>query len=260
MTRNVSLKRVARVLRDGVKFTLFRLQTFCSRKERFECPICDYVGPLMDVRPLTGLRRHAKCPWCGALERHRLQYLAIRSVLQTRDTSAMRMLHFAPEPFFRPFFRQQFREYVTADLAMEDVDYNIDMRKLPFDEASYDFVMASVVLDYIPDDSTAIREIRRVLKPNGIAILPVSLVCRKTIEYSEPNPFESGHVRACGMDYFERYERHFREVRRISSDSFPNKYQLYIYEDRTLWPNKASPLRTSMSGDKHLDVVPVCYA
>jgi hypothetical protein len=253
------LKHCARILRDRIKFILFRLQTCLSNTEKFECPVCRYAGPFIDLHPPTGLRKHAKCPYCGALERHRLQYLAIRNVLQGRDTSKMKMLHFAPEPFFRRFFRGQFGEYETADLNMKDVDYNVDMRNLPFNDASYDFVFASIVLDYIPDDSKAIKEIRRVLKPNGIAILPVSLVCEKTIEYSEPNPYESYHVRASGMDYFERYERYFCKVERISSDSLPNKYQLFIYEDRSLWPNKECPLRPSMPGEKHIDVVPVCY-
>jgi SAM-dependent methyltransferase len=253
------LKNYARILRDRVKFTLFKLQTLLSPKEKFECPVCSYAGPLMDLNPPTGQRKHAKCPKCGALERHRLQYLAIKNVLKDKDTSKMKMLHFAPEPFFRPFFAALFGEYTTADLNMKEVDYNVDIRDLPFADAAYDFIFASIVLDYVPDDKNALREIRRVLKPNGIAILPISLVCDKTIEYAEPNPYESYHVRASGMDYFERYERYFSKVEKISSHSFPDKYQLFIYEDRTRWPNKECPLRPSMPGERHIDVVPVCY-
>lgn len=172
----------------------------------------------------------------------------------------MKMLHFAPEPAFRSIFEAQFGEYKTADLEMKDVDYRVDMRDLPFDDASYDFIFASIVLDYIPDDERAIKEVRRVLRSNGIAILPVSLVSEKTIEYKEPNPYESYHIRASGMDYFERYERHFSKVERISSDLIPNKYQPFIYEDRSIWPNEEHPLRPPMLGEKHIDVVPVCYA
>jgi SAM-dependent methyltransferase len=177
------LKHYARVLRSRVEFTLFKLQTFVSNKEQFECPVCGYSGPCMDVHPPTGLRKHAQCPHCGALERHRLQYLTIRNVLQGRDTSKMKMLHFAPELCFRPIFPTQFGEYETADLNMTDVDYKVDMRELPFDDISCDFILASTVLDYIPDDKKALKEIHRVLKPNGIAMLPVSVVCEKTIEY-----------------------------------------------------------------------------
>lgn len=80
-------------------------------------------------------------------------------------------------------------------------------------------------------------------------MLPVSLVADKTIEYGGPNPYESGHIRACGMDYFERYERAFRRVERIASDAFPEKYQLFIYETerygRTTNARCAPPCRAS---------------
>jgi len=253
------IKSYARALRNKARFALFKLRTAFSDKKKFECPICGYRGALMDVHPSTGIRKHAQCPKCGALERHRLQHLAITEALRGRDRSRLKMLHFAPERCFRPLFAAQFGSYTTADLNMEGVDHHVDIRDLPFEDEAFDFVFASIVLDYIPDDDKAIREIRRVLKPDGLAILPVALVCDKTVEYSEPNPYEAYHVRASGMDYFDRYEKHFSKVERVSSGSFPDKYQLFIYEDRTLWPNKQSPLRPFVPGEKHVNIVPVCH-
>jgi SAM-dependent methyltransferase len=253
------LKSPVRLLRDRVQYGHFKLQNRGSNKERFECPVCEYEGPFIDLHPATGLRKHAKCPYCGAFERHRLQFLVIKNVLRGMKVSEMKMLHFAPERCFRRFFRNQFGTYETADLNMTDVDFNVDIRDLPFGDASYDFVLASIVLDYVPDDSKAIREIRRILTPNGIAVLPVSVVCQKTVEYSEANPYESHHVRASGMDYFERFEKYFSKVEKISSDSLPKKYQLFIYEDRSVWPTKECPLRPGTPGKKHPDIVPVCY-
>ena len=90
-------------------------------------------------------------------------------------------------------------------------------------------------------------------------MLPVPLVAETTIEYPEPNPQEENHVRAPGLDYFNRYELYFKKVERIDSNSFPDKYQLYVYEDRSNWPTKECPLRPTMYGEKHLDIVPVCY-
>jgi SAM-dependent methyltransferase len=213
----------------------------------------------MDINPPTGFRKHAKCPICGALERHRIQYLVIMHVLTSLNASKMKMLHFAPEAFFKPIFSEKFGKYETADLSMRSVDYNVDIQDLPFNDTSYDFVFASHVLEHITDDNKAIAEIHRVLKPHGIAILPVPIISEKTIEYPEPNPNEASHVRAPGMDYFERYERYFSRVEKIASDSLPNKYQLFIYEDRTIWPTEQCPLRPSMQGEKHIDVVPICY-
>jgi len=252
----VTLKHHARALENKLTTLIFRLRT--TRAESFECPVCGYRGPFMDVHLSTGLRRRAKCPNCGATERHRLQCLVLKDILREMDASGLRMLHFAPEPLFREFFKQRFGKYETADLSMRGVDYNVDLQQLPLDDETFDFVFASHVLEHIPDDERAISEIRRILRPKGMAVLPVPIIAEETIEYPEPNPRESYHVRAPGRDYFKRYERHFSNVEIFTSESHPEKYQLFVYEDRTNLPNKEFPLRPSMQGEKHLDFVPVC--
>jgi SAM-dependent methyltransferase len=115
------------------------------------------------------------------------------------------------------------------------------------------------VLEHIPDDQKAISEIRRILKPNGIAILPVPIYSEKTIEYPEPNPHEFYHVRAPGTDYFDRYEGHFSKVERFSSSSLPRKYQLFVYEDHSRLSPREHPWLPHVQGEKLSDFVPVCY-
>lgn len=253
----MSLKNYLCKLKNKISLYFFLLINLT--KDRFKCPVCNYSGPFADVNPPTGIRKHAKCPKCGALERHRIQYLVVNNLLNSINTSSLKMLHFAPEPFFRDFFSKRFSQYETADLSMKGVDHNVDLQELPFEDQTYDFVFASHVLEHISDDEKAVSEIRRVLKPNGIAILPVPLVAEKTIEYPKPNPNEAYHVRAPGLDYFDRYSRFFSKVEKFSSDSLPNIYQLYIYEDRSQWPTDECPLRPPGQGEKHIDVVPVCY-
>jgi ubiquinone/menaquinone biosynthesis C-methylase UbiE len=172
----------------------------------------------------------------------------------------MKMLHFAPENVFRRIFSQRFQQYETADLFMRGVDHKVDILSLPFKDATYDCIFASCVLEHISDDRKAIQEIRRILRPNGIALLSVPVVCTTTIEYPQANPGEGGHWRACGFDYFERYKKYFGDVKIYTSESFPEKYQPFAYEDRSVWPNKDCPLRPPMQGKKHAEFVPVCYA
>ena len=250
-------KNQVKELKKEVKSWVFKLQNL--NKEQFNCPVCNYTGAFKDLKATTAWRKHAQCPKCKALERHRLQYLVVDQLLSKLDTSALSMLHFAPENFFRGYFADKFGRYETADLYMSEVDHRVDLQNLPFADQSYDFVFASHVLEHIPDDLKAIAEIRRVLKPKGIAILPVPLVAEQTIEYPEPNPKEEYHVRAPGLEYFERYEAYFSRVERINSDALPAKHQLYVYEDRSHWPTKDCPLRLAMEGERFLDVVPVCY-
>jgi hypothetical protein len=80
-----------------------------------------------------------------------------------------------------------------------------------------------------------------------------------TIEYPEPNPFEFGHVRAIGADYFKRYEEVFSKVEVFTSSDFAETNQLYTYEDRSIFPTSESTLRVPMAGERHPDYVPVCY-
>lgn len=245
-----------RSVKKAVRISIFRIRN--TGKARFECPVCGYHGPFQDLDLPTGFRKYAQCPDCESLERHRLQYVVLQSILAPLKTASMKMLHFAPEPFFRSFFGERFQDYQTADIEMPSVDHVVDLQKLPFSDASYDFVFASHVLEHIPDDRRAIREIRRILRPGGIAVLPVPIVAEKTEEYAEPDPNESNHVRAPGLDYFERYESSFSRVQRVGSDSLPEKYQVFVYEDRRGLPPRKFP-RTELPGGRFIDVVPVCY-
>lgn len=229
-------------------------------KEKFECPVCHYTGPFGDIQRPTGLRKHAVCPQCGALERHRHQYLVAQTVLKGMDASKMKMIHFAPEDCLKTFFLQRIGVYETADLDMEGVDHHVDLQNLPFADSTYDFVFASHVMVCIPDDRRAMREIRRVLKPGGVAILPDPVASGTTIEYPEPNPYEGYTMRAPGLDYFDRYKPYFSQVITYSSTFWPEKYQVFEYEDRRRFPSPECPLRPPMTGERHLDMIPVCYA
>nr|WP_275585467.1 class I SAM-dependent methyltransferase [Blastococcus saxobsidens] len=73
-----------------------------------------------------------------------------------------------------------------------------DLLHLPFPDASVDRVMASEVLEHIPDDATAMREIFRVLKPGGRAVVTVprygpERVCWALSDEYHAN--EGGHIR-----------------------------------------------------------------
>lgn len=46
-----------------------------------------------------------------------------------------------------------------------------DLCRLPFDDASFDLVISTDVIEHIPDDWTALREMHRVLTPRGRILL-----------------------------------------------------------------------------------------
>ena len=250
------LSRSARSTGPGL--ALFRL---LHRGEReFECPVCSYRGPFVTLHAVYGDRKHAECPQCGALERHRLLSLVLDDVAKTYDFSGKAILHFAPEAFFRRRFMALTSDYKTSDLVMRNVDMRADLSNLWMADESVDVLFASYILQYIQDDLRALREIRRVLRPGGFAVLPVTIVSDKTVEYPEPNMAESGgHVRAPGFDYYERFGDVFSRIDLYQSGSYPEGFQTPVYEDRSKWPTVEMPLRRAMSGFRHREVVPVCW-
>jgi ubiquinone/menaquinone biosynthesis C-methylase UbiE len=170
----------------------------------------------------------------------------------------MRLLHFAPEPFFTKYFKSRVKSYETADLYMKGVDHKINMTNIPFPDESYDFIYASHVLEHIKDDEKAIKEIARILTPGGIAILHVPIVSKETVEYPEPCRYEAYHIRAPGIDYLSKYQLHFSSVIKYNSNDFDEIYQLFVYENRTVFPNMRIPFRPAMEGNRFGDCVPLC--
>jgi SAM-dependent methyltransferase len=59
-----------------------------------------------------------------------------------------------------------------ARLLNPEIDFKTgDVERLPFPDNGFDFVMCVEVLRYLPDIGPCLREIHRVLKPGGIALI-----------------------------------------------------------------------------------------
>lgn len=75
-----------------------------------------------------------------------------------------------------------------------------DATRLPFPDGTFDRVIASEVLEHVPDDAAAMRELMRVLKPGGIiaatvpAFLPERICWALSDDYHAPAEV-GGHVR-----------------------------------------------------------------
>ena len=199
------------------------------------------------------------CGYCQAKERHRLLWLVLSALQHKVNFRTLKVLHFAPEVCLSSKLRNLSGEYRTADLDAPGVDHHVDICDLPFGAGQFDLVLACHVLEHVREDQRALGEIRRVLSTNGMAILPVPIVSGMTVEYPAPNPHEHMHVRAPGLDYYDRYKTMFSRVDLSRSGDFDDEFQTWTYEDRSRWPTKALPLRGPMFGARHEDFIPVCY-
>lgn len=182
------------------------------RKPRIECPICGHTGWSFYPYLMTAgvMRFNAACPECQALERHRL----IKLVLDELEVESWQgpLLHFAPEPHLGGILKGATGlDYRTADLQAPAVDYQVDIQHLPFEDDCWSYIVCSHVLEHVPNDGQALAELRRVLRPGGLLVLavPVETEQAATVEFGEPNPLLSGHLRYYGADFANRVAKHF---------------------------------------------------
>jgi SAM-dependent methyltransferase len=226
----------------------------------YECPACHFQGRFASVFASTGRRRHARCPRCGALERHRLQVVTLRNLLPQLEGTRRRVLHVAPEGAVASALSEWATTYTTADIEGNNVDLTLDLRDMSaVPDESYDLIWASHVFEHIDRDREAINEVRRVLARGGCAVLPVPIVADHTVEYPAPSPFEAMHVRAPGADYCDRYREVFDRVEIMGSEDAPPSCQPWIYENRLRFPTKHAPHRPPQQGKRHRDLVPICW-
>lgn len=159
-------------------------------------------------------RNNVLSPSTLSLERHRLLWLYLKN--ETDFFSAKyNVLHFAPEQaFYKQFKRMKNLKYITTDLNSPLADVKADICNLPFEDNGFDVILCNHVLEHIPDDTKAMQELYRVLKPGGFGVfqIPQDLSREKTFEDNTiTNKKERAkifgqydHVRIYGRDYFDK--------------------------------------------------------
>ena len=181
-------------------------------------------------------RNNVLSPSTLSLERHRLLWLYLNTEtdffqsefisdssshnqkIKLRDTeksSALKVLHFAPEQaFYKRFRNQKNLDYTTTDLFSPLADVKADICNLPFEDNTYDVILCNHVLEHIPDDKKAMQELYRVLKPGGMGIFQIPQDLSRAITFSDDSITDEkerarifgqyDHVRIYGRDYFDK--------------------------------------------------------
>ncbi|MEA1878275.1 MAG: methyltransferase domain-containing protein [Bacteroidota bacterium] len=246
------MKSLIRLLiRNIPRPVLIRFSTLFSsvfriwyRGNSVECPVCNRT--FRKFMPYgINTRSNVLCPGCLSLERHRLIWVYL-----TRETdfftSKHKFLHVAPEQCFQPRFKKiAGLEYLTADLESPIADMHFDLHSIPLEDSSFDFFMCNHVLEHVDDDAKVMREIFRVLRAGGTAILqvPQDYSLEKTYEDSsitdplerEKHFLQKDHVRLYGMDYPERLRKAGFEVEELHyasvlGEELTERYRLPVDE------------------------------
>lgn len=159
-------------------------------------------------------RQNVLSPSTLSLERHRLLWLYLNRETDF-FTAPKKVLHFAPEQAFYKRFRKQANlEYITTDLESPLADVKADICNLPFESDAFDVILCNHVLEHIPDDTQAMKELFRVLKPGGMGIFQIPQDLNRALTFEDNSITDRqerarvfgqyDHVRIYGRDYFNK--------------------------------------------------------
>jgi SAM-dependent methyltransferase len=175
---------------------------------------------LQDVDIVGGERMPCDiCPVCFSQSRTRLilEYLRKEVRLEERAPKP-KVLHVAPE-YGLMIYLSGVSEYVAVDIDPNNYEHHVrvahcDITNMAYPDESFDLIVCSHVLEHVPRDDVAIKELYRVLRSDGIAILqvPIGMALKQTIEdpsVTDPHEREQkfgqyDHVRIYGPDYPQR--------------------------------------------------------
>jgi SAM-dependent methyltransferase len=168
------------------------------------------------IRPVGPNRPNSRCPSCGARRRQRYLWLYLERKTNLL-VDRLRVLHFAPERIFEEWLGSRPNlDYVSTDLERPRAMVKADITDLPFADDSFDAILCSHVLEHIVDDRKAMRELYRVLRPGGwaVVLVPIDFSRAETFEDSSivaPADRErlfgqDDHVRVYGRDFTARLE------------------------------------------------------
>ena len=210
------LNTIPRPLLIRLSIVVRPILTFVLKGNRFTDPIDGKSFRMFLPYGYGNQRNNVLSPSTLSLERHRLLWLYLKNETDFFTAKEKKkVLHFAPEQeFYKRFKKQTNIDYTTTDLLSPLADVKADICNLPFEDNTYDVIFCNHVLEHIPDDTKAMQELYRVLKPGGTGIFQIPQDLTRATTFSDDNITDQkeraaifgqyDHVRIYGRDYFDK--------------------------------------------------------
>ncbi|MEY3084234.1 MAG: hypothetical protein RL037_414 [Bacteroidota bacterium] len=177
------------------------------------CPVCERsFSKFLSYGSNVAHRENVLCPYDLTLERHRLMWLYLKHQSNFFTAEQLGVLHIAPEQCFLPLFKKQPNlKYLTGDLESPIADIHFDLHEIPLEDNRFDVVFCNHVMEHVKDPIQCMREIYRVMKVGGWAIMQAPQDFNREETYENPaitSPedrekhfWQKDHVRLFGKDY-----------------------------------------------------------
>jgi SAM-dependent methyltransferase len=173
------------------------------------------------------------CPSCGSSDRARLYKLFINKYLSTIKNKKISVLEIAPDPMLSAYFKKNpIINYRSADITGCNVDDKIDVTAMTsYEDNRFNFILCSHVLEHVSDDNKAMKELFRVMKVGGKAIVMVPILLTITeIDEDDTVITPDARMKRFGQDDHVRLYSKDGYVRRLCDAGFIiNQYDIDFF-------------------------------
>lgn len=213
-----------------INFAIAQLNKRVSM-HRVECPCCGWTGfDFFADDTIIFWLPQVFCPECGSHERQRMLQLYIERHDSKLSETEGALLHFAAEDDLRKLIRANEKlRYFSTDIDPRVIKHRCapgtgfmaDIQQLGVKTDGVDLVFCLDVLEHVRLDRDAIRELKRILKPGGIAyiMVPFDMALDETEEWEIPNADIHYHVWAYSTADF-KYRLDCFDYQEIKPDTF----------------------------------------
>ena len=207
------LNKLPRPLLIRLSYPFKLIAPFLYKGNKVECSVCEKkFSKFLSYGSDVAHRENVLCPYDLTLERHRLMWLYLKNHSNFFTQKELKVLHIAPEQCFHKKFKEQSNlVYLTGDLVSPIADMHFDLHEIPLESDRFDVVFCNHVMEHVEDALQCMRELYRVMKPGGWAIMQVPQDFSRDETYEdasitspedrEKHFWQKDHVRLFGKDY-----------------------------------------------------------
>lgn len=263
------MKKIKALIKQYMPKKILRFimkQYFKTRGRRFSkqyqgedvsCPCCgnsfssfmDFeIDKLHNESRYVNYYKNTVCPYCFSFPRHRVvcEHFDKNKHIFSDDAN---ILMVGAEYSIEQWFNNHGLSYTTADLFDRTADLKVDILNTPFADNSWSIIICNHVLEHVPDYKIALKELKRILKKDGILELAVPIDMSFSTTYEDDSIVtEKQRIEAFGQpDHLRIFGSNFKDllmeagfsVEVINGNDLPAKYRTVVgpanYDDNRIF-------------------------